>query len=120
LVDAAQELDEFLHAAVKQGKSLHEVETATLGFVLEMGRRGVEMFIRGQGNGDLGPTVEAETGTLLRSEEPHDRTIRTVFGKHALSAYVYAVDTKRKIELRPIDARMSLPEGQQFPLLSTG
>jgi hypothetical protein len=117
VVDAAQKLDEFVRAAVKEGKSLQEVETAALGFALEMGRRGVEMFIRGQGNGDLGPTVEAETGTLFRSEEPHDRTIRTVFGKHAFSAYVYAVDSKRKIELRPIDARMSLPEGSVSYLL---
>jgi hypothetical protein len=117
LVEAAQRLDEFIRSAIKEGKSLHEVETGTLGFVLEMGRKGVEMFIQGQGNGDLGPAVEAESRTLFRSEEPRDRTIRTIFGRHTFSAYVYAADPKQKIALRPIDARMSLPEGNASYLL---
>ena len=46
-----------------------------------------------------------------------DRTIRTVFGVHTFSAYVYAPGPKKKIALRPIDARMGLPEGAYSYLL---
>jgi hypothetical protein len=64
------------------------------------------------GEGDLGPTLTTGKGeTLLRSDEPKDRPLRTVFGEHTITAYVYATGSKQKIGLRPIDARIELPEG---------
>ena len=100
------------------GRSLHDLERGVLGIVLELGRRCVDLFIRLQGNGDLGLTLATDEGKELhRSEEQVDRTIRTVFGVHTFSAYVYAPGPKKKIALRPIDARMGLPEGSYSYLL---
>lgn len=41
----------------------------------------------------------------------------TVFGEQTLQTYVYSQGDKRKIELRPIDARINLPEGKASYLL---
>jgi hypothetical protein len=54
---------------------------------------------------------------LKRSDEPAERRIRTVFGEHHFYAHTYAKGPKKKTELRPIDARMSLPEGEYSYLL---
>lgn len=43
--------------------------------------------------------------------------MRTIFGEHSFRAYVYSPGSKRKIELRPIDARLNLPEGKASYLL---
>jgi hypothetical protein len=105
-------LDQFVRKSAADGDSLHDVEGTVLGTVLELGRRFLDLFIALQGDGDLGETVVTDEGQELhRSEEPRDRTIRTVLGVHVFSAYVYAAGEKKKIALRPIDARMSLPEG---------
>lgn len=117
-VNLAEALEQFVRNAAAAGESLHDVEQKTLGAVLEMGRRYIDLFVKLQGNGDLGPTVAIdEEETLQRSEEPVVRRIRTVFGTHTFCAYVYAPGPKRKIALRPIDARMSLPEGEYSYLL---
>jgi hypothetical protein len=54
---------------------------------------------------------------LYRSDTLLTRPLRTIFGEHAFEAYVYAQGSKRKIELRPIDARLNLPEGKASYLL---
>lgn len=118
MVEFAVELEQFVRNAAADSKSLHHVEQGVLGGVLEMGRRYVELFIGLQGNGDLGETVTTEEGRILhQNEEPIPRTIHTVFGTHTFLAYVYAPGPKKKIALRPIDARMSLPEGEYSYLL---
>jgi hypothetical protein len=54
---------------------------------------------------------------LYRSDTPMTRPLRTIFGTHAFEAYVYAQGSKRRIELRPVDARLNLPEGKASYLL---
>jgi len=62
--------------------------------------------------------VQTTGGRVLkRSDERAERRIRTVFGEHKFSSYTYAKGAKQKIELRPIDARMGLPEGEYSYLL---
>jgi hypothetical protein len=118
IADAAEELERFVTDAARDGLSLHDVEKATLETVLAMGSKAVDLFLRLQGNGDLGPTVEIQDGsTLYRSEEPQPRRIRTIFGEHVFDGYTYARGPKKKIELRPLDARMGLPEGEFSYLL---
>jgi hypothetical protein len=46
-----------------------------------------------------------------------ERPLRTIFGEHAVQAYVYSQGSKRKIELKPVDARVNLPEGKASYLL---
>jgi hypothetical protein len=118
IVDLAGKLEQFVRQAAEEGECLHELEQKTLASVLLLGRRCVDLFLTLQGNGDVGETVQTQNErTLKRSDQPAERRIRTVFGEHSFFAYTYSQGAKRKIELRPIDARMSLPEGEYSYLL---
>jgi len=118
LVRLAQDLAMFVQRGVREASSLDEIERGVLGKVLDMGFAAVELFLAAQGDGDLGASVEVEDGrTLYRSESVEKRPLRTIFGEHVFEAYVYSAGSKRKIELRPIDARINLPEGKASYLL---
>src|SRR5947209_11631648 len=118
LVDLAKDLAEFLHRGVRDGLSFDEVERGILNKVLDMGFVAANLFLQGQGDGDLGASVETADGTILyRSASAAPRPLRTIFGEHCFAAYVYSPGSKRKIELRPIDARLNLPEGKASYLL---
>src|SRR6266446_4371929 len=63
--------------------------------------------------GDFGETVTTEAGDILqRSDTPTSRPLRSIFGEHGFHSFVYSQGPKQKIELRPIDARLNLPEGK--------
>jgi len=118
LVKLAEDLAGFVRQAVKEGASLDHLERGALQRVLEMGQAAVDMFLEAQGDGDLGDSVTtAEDTVLYRSDTIVTRPVRTIFGEHSFQAYVYAQGSKRKIELRPIDARLNLPEGKASYLL---
>ena len=118
LVKLAHDLGSFVEQAVRQGTSLDSVERGALGFVLQMGHAAVKLFLANQGDGDLGAQVETTAGTTLhRSETPVERPLRTIFGEHSFRSYVYSRGPHRSIELRPIDARINLPEGKASYLL---
>jgi hypothetical protein len=73
----------------------------------------MELFVRCQGDGDLGETQAADGATLHRSEEPRRRPLRTVFGSVDVRAFVYLAapdDQHGAVLLRPVDARMGLSE----------
>ena len=71
VLELAVKLEQFVRDAAAEGRSLHEVEQKTLGTVLELGKRYVDLFGELQGDGDLGVTVTTEEGQeLRRSEEP--------------------------------------------------
>ncbi len=118
LVQLAEDLSAFVRKAVADGVSLDGLERGVFKRVLDMGKSAVDFFLDAQGDGDLGACVTTEEGTVLyRSETVKERPLRTIFGEHALQTYVYAQGEKRKIELRPIDARINLPEGKASYLL---
>ena len=118
IVELAGKLEQFVCRAAEDGECLHDVERKALGSVLFLGRRCVDQFLRLQGDGDLGETVQTTDDRILkRSDERAERRIRTIFGEHEFSSYTYAKGAKQKIELRPIDARMGLPEGEYSYLL---
>jgi hypothetical protein len=118
LVKLAEDLAGFVRQAVQEGASLDHLERGALQRVLDIGHAAVDMFLEAQGNGDLGDTVVTAEDTLLyRSPTILTRPLRTIFGAHSFAAYVYAQGSKRKIELRPIDARLNLPEGKASYLL---
>src|SRR5580658_2018524 len=118
LAAMAQDLVVFVRRGVCAGSSLDDVERGVLGKVLDMGQAALELFLAAQGDGDLGPSVEVEDGrTLLRSDSVEKRPLRTIFGKQTLEAYVYSSGCRRKVELRPIDARINLPAGKASYLL---
>jgi hypothetical protein len=118
LVKLAEDLAGFVRQAVTDGASFDDLERGAFRHVLKMGYAAVEMFLEAQGDGDLGATVATPEGTLLeRSDTPMNRPLRTIFGLHCFQAYVYSPGSKQKIELRPIDARLNLPEGKASYLL---
>jgi hypothetical protein len=118
LVRMAENLTGFVQQAVKEGASLDHLERGALQRVLEIGHAAVNMFLEAQGDGDLGDSVTtAEDTVLYRSDTIMTRPVRTIFGEHAFQAYVYSQGCKRKLELRPIDARLNLPEGKASYLL---
>ncbi len=118
LVKLAEDLAGFVRQAVREGASLDQVERGTLQRVLEIGHDAVNMFLAAQGDGDLGDSVNtAEDTVLYRSDTIITRHLRTIFGEHSFEAYVYSQGSKRRLELRPIDARLNLPEGKASYLL---
>lgn len=118
LVTLAHRLTDKVDEAVRKGTSLYDLERSVLQEVLSIGHAAVDLFLENQGDGDLGETVTTAAGTLLhRGDKPQTRALRTIFGQHAVESFVYSRGTNRKIELRPIDARLHLPAGKASPLL---
>ena len=110
ILSCAQQLVEAVKRAARQGDSLDSLERETWKNVRQIGFAALELFIRLQGEGDLGATTQtAEGRTLQRSEEPAAGTLRSIFGKHDFRQYTYSPGKNKAIELRPIAARMSLP-----------
>jgi hypothetical protein len=113
LVEVAEQLESEIREAVREGKSLYELEKDIFGRILHMGHIAVEQAIVLQGDGDLGESVVTPDGRRLeRSQEPVERPLRTVFGEHTIRAYVYAAGAHQAIELRPVDARLRLSPGR--------
>lgn len=119
LVSLAGDLGDFALRSAREGATLDQVERDVFGRVLAIGFAAVKLFLDAQGNGDLGPSIRVEDGrTLYRSQTIQQRPLRTIFGEHTLTSYVYAAAGRhRKIELRPIDARLNLPAGKASYLL---
>jgi hypothetical protein len=113
LENLADDLTELVRRSIENGTSLDELERGVFRKVLAMGHAAVDMFLKGQGNGDCGEYVQPEDGIVLyRSETVMPRPVRTIFGEHSFEAFVYSRGPKKKIELRPIDARLNLPDGK--------
>jgi len=113
LVELAEQLEAEIREAAQGGKSLYEMEKDIFGRALQIGYVAIEQVLTLQGDGNLGESVVTADGRRLeRSKEPVERPLRTVFGEHTIRAYVYAAGTHQAIELRPVDARLSLPPGR--------
>jgi hypothetical protein len=115
LVDQLNQLKQFVQQAARNAQPLREFETKLLTTLVKLGSDCVTEFLRLQGDGDLGPTIDADDGRLIRSDKPHPRELRSLFGEHVFHAYVYGQKLDRKIEFRPVDVRMQLPAGKFSP-----
>jgi len=104
--DQLEQLFQFVDKAAQDAVPLYDVERHVFDEALKLGHQCVEVFI-GR-NGDLGEEVTHDNRTLYRSESPHSRPLRTVFGEHEFEQFVYSRGVNRKIELKPLDARMGL------------
>src|ERR1700752_5159199 len=118
LAKLASKLVDRIDQGVREGTSLYDFERSVLQDILEIGHAAVNLFLENQGDGDLGEIVTTAEGRLLyRSDKPQKRELRTIFGEHAFESFVYSQGVHRRIELRPIDARLNLPAGKASPLL---
>ena len=115
LVEQLDQLRDLVSSSARDGRSLKAFETDLFNAILAIGAVCTNQFLALQGDGDLGPTLETDQGALKRSEQPTKRTLRTLFGGHAYFAYVYGRNPDQKIDFRPVDVRMQLPEGKFSP-----
>ena len=112
LMDLAQSLSDLISEAAKSGRPLHEVECLVHDNVFRMGHFAMTVSIVAQGDGDLGESVTTADGNVLnRSPAPVSRPLQAIFGLFTIRGFVCASGPKKRIELRPLDARMSLPAG---------
>jgi hypothetical protein len=118
IMNLAHDLTDFVQKAAQEGADLDTMERGAFTRVLDMGFVAVELFLEAQGNGDLGESIDTAEGTVLyRIEATVERPLRTIFGEHAFHSFVYSRGANRKIEFRPIDARLNLPENKASYLL---
>jgi hypothetical protein len=103
-----EQLLQFVDKAAQNAVQLYDVERRVFNEVLRLGHQCVEVFIGLQGNGDLGESVTHGDQTLYRSSSPHLRSLRTVFGEHEFGQFVYSRGANRRIDFKPLDARMGL------------
>lgn len=118
LTNLTADLTGFVLQAAQDGASFDHLERGVFRRLLAMGNAAADLFLKAQGDGDLGASVETDDGRVLyRSDTVQQRPLRSIFGEQTLQAYVYSQGSKRRIELRPIDARINLPEGKASYLL---
>jgi len=107
----ANNLEQFVRNAADKGRTLHEVEQRIHQTILQIGHETMKLFLELQPDGDLGPTVSTKEGvTLKRSKRCVKRPLQTVFGRFGIKGFVYSRGANCKIELRPVDARLQLPD----------
>ncbi len=122
---AAQELRKLAEkiitratTAAQNGDGFDQTERASWNSVLQIGFQAMQLFVALQGDGDLGPHVQTEDGkTLIRSKTSTATILRSVFGEHTFKQFTYAAGKRKAIELRPVSARMSLPQCRWTHLL---
>src|SRR4051794_15816307 len=113
-----ESLVQSLHTAALEGTAAHEVERSLFHRLLQLGHLLFGSFLKLVGPGDLGQSVTLEDGrTLNRSDEPHTRRLRTVFGLFSLPRWVYAEREGQRVELAPTDQRLQLPQSELSYLL---
>lgn len=115
--------------AVRQGMTMKEFERGLLGGLLWTGRRVVDQFLIAQGDGNLGETAAhpddisddqtSKPREIYRSPDVAARRLRTVFGEHEFSAYVYreGEDRRSPIVRRPVDEQLGISPDRYSPLL---
>jgi hypothetical protein len=109
---------EFVKQAIETNElRIDEVERALFDHLLVVGRHTLQGFIDAAGDGNHGETVEHDGKTLHRSEDRKTKFYRSIFGVLSVERYVYASGPKKKVEWAPVDARLSLPAGEQSYVL---
>lgn len=115
---AFSDMMEFVKRAIKSKEfRIDEVERALFEQLLVVGGHALQGLIDAAGDGNHGETVEHDGKTLQRSEDRKTKPYRSIFGVLSVERYVYAAGPKKKVEWAPVDARLSLPAGEQSYVL---
>jgi hypothetical protein len=97
--------------SVKAGTPAHEFERVLLAQVLAMGHQVFGCFLREQGNGDVGESLELPDGrTLKRFQSMGARRLVTIFGEFRFLRVGYGIRERQAAECIPLDQRLQLPE----------
>jgi hypothetical protein len=105
-------LKALVEQAARDGQRIDTVERELFRRLLGLGHTLLSAFVAAQGDGDLGPEVEAPGGRVVtRLPQRHDRRYVSVFGELTIDRVVYGTREGQKIERAPLDERLALPEG---------
>ncbi|MEQ9406197.1 MAG: hypothetical protein RIK87_00665 [Fuerstiella sp.] len=112
------QLRDNIRLAAVTGDSFDSVERMTLNSVLQIGARAMELLLALQGDGNLGEEIPTDDGRIARRTEARSTTkLRSIFGQHAFEQFTCSAGKNKPISLRPISARLSLPESRWSYLL---
>lgn len=112
---AEQQFDQVVKSVLDHSQKqarIDQVERSLFSSLLQLGLTLLKAFVAGAGKGDEGPQMTTGERTLKRSEEPHQRWYRSIFGKLPILRWVYARGAKKKIEHAAVDAQLGLPHGE--------
>jgi hypothetical protein len=111
--DQFDALSNFVRQAAQDGLRIDSVEREVFRQLLGLGHSLLSSFVAQQGDGDLGPEVEAAEGqTARRLPQRHDRRYVSVFGELIIARTVYGTREGQRFERVPLDERLCLPEGE--------
>lgn len=114
----AQQLFTYISQAATTGVAIHQVEATIWDRILAMGQSALGLYLSVQGTGDVGETIELETGeTVKRLPAMHRRGYQSVFGLFELDRTVYGSREGQTIAFVPLDNRLQLPESKFSYLL---
>ena len=88
------------------------IERSLFEVLLNIGLLLLKALVAGAGTGDEGEQVSPGGRTLRRSENPHQRLYRSIFGVLSVVRWVYRRSKNKRIEYVPTDARLGLPRGE--------
>ena len=108
----------LVRQAAQDALPAHEAERRIFSSALALGREAFSLFLRLQGQGDLGESVALPDGRQARRlGHTHDRPYRSVFGDFTLARVCYGSREGQRIDFVPLDARLRLPESGYSYLL---
>lgn len=102
-IDAiTSQLKATVEEAAQKAQSFDQTERSVTDAVRKIGQQAIELFIRLQGDGDVGQIIATEEGkTLHRNEKVSCTTIRSIFGTHCFEQFTYAPAAKKAGYTRP-------------------
>ena len=106
-----QDLLVLVEAASDEQLRIDEVERSLFAELLALGLQLLSAFVAAAGKGDEGTKVKHNGKTLKRMPKSDKRYV-SIFGELAIDRYVYAARKGSKIEYRPLDAQLGLPEAE--------
>ena len=107
-----------IEQAAKRGDAVHEVEEATWGGLIEVGREMVAAYIKQQGEELQRPkAIEHEGKALRRLPKRRLRKYVSAFGPTPFRRDVYATRETQRQEVVPLDAKLGMPQGNTSYLL---
>lgn len=110
-------LKDYVNASASQATAAHEVEKGIFAKLLEIGAQALSYFFSAQGDGNLGETITTNTDKTYKRLSSRARQYQSIFGVFSLKRAVYGTYEGKKIEIRPLDARLQLPLNDHSYLL---
>jgi hypothetical protein len=103
---------EFVRGAGREQLRMDEVERELFSQLLLLGLTLLKAHVAAQGDGDAGPTLEADGHEVSRLAEPRERRYLSIFGELSIRRFVYARREGQKVERSPLDEKLGMPAGE--------